>query len=279
MAAEKLEAVQFELEADGVALAGEEVGEGPAVVVAHGLTATRRYVLHGSVALARRGHRLISFDARGHGDSGPAPEGSGYEYEELSADLGAVIARKAGEGEVVIAGHSMGAHTAVASALTRSHKHGALVLICPASLGEPLPEEVLGEWDLLAEGLERDGVDGFIAAYDSGLDPEWRETLLRIARERLSAHRDPKAVAAALRQVPRSLPFEGLSELEFVEAPTLVIASRDEADPGHPYAVAEAWAGRIPGAELVSEEPGESPLAWQGGRLSRVIADFIDRAA
>ena len=40
------------------------------------------------------------------------------------------------------------------------------------------------------------------------------------------------------------------------------------------YANAEAIAGRLPDARLVSESEGESPLAWQGGRLSREIADF-----
>jgi hypothetical protein len=29
----------------------------------------------------------------------------------------------------------------------------------------------------------------------------------------------------------------------------------------------------------VSEEPGESPLAWQGGKLSREIATFCDEPA
>ena len=55
-----------------------------------------------------------------------------------------------------------------------------------------------------------------------------------------------------------------------------MVASYDEADPGHPYAIAEAWAERLPRARLVSEEPGKSPLAWQGGRLSRAIADFLE---
>jgi hypothetical protein len=58
-----------------------------------------------------------------------------------------------------------------------------------------------------------------------------------------------------------------------------VVASRDEADPGHPYAVGEAYAERIPAARLVSEEPGSSPLAWQGGQLSKVIAELAGRAA
>jgi hypothetical protein len=55
-----------------------------------------------------------------------------------------------------------------------------------------------------------------------------------------------------------------------------VVASRDQADPGHPYAVAEAWSQAIPGARLTSEEAGQSPLAWQGGRLSRAIAEFCE---
>jgi len=54
------------------------------------------------------------------------------------------------------------------------------------------------------------------------------------------------------------------------------VASYDEADPGHPYSIAEAWADRLPQGRLVSEEQGQSPLAWQGGRLSRVIADFCE---
>jgi pimeloyl-ACP methyl ester carboxylesterase len=129
----------------------------------------------------------------------------------------------------------------------------------------------------LADGLAGGGVEGFIEAYDRGLDPQWRETLLRIARDRLSLHRDPAAVAEALRQVPGSSPFEDLSELEFLELPVLVVASHDEADPGHPYAVAQQWAERLPQATLVSEEAGASPLAWQGGRLSREIAAFCER--
>ncbi len=57
----------------------------------HGLTATRRYVVHGSKVLPRKGFRTIAYDARGHGESDPAPAGEGYSYAELSADLGRVI--------------------------------------------------------------------------------------------------------------------------------------------------------------------------------------------
>ena len=57
-----------------------------------------------------------------------------------------------------------------------------------------------------------------------------------------------------------------------------VVASRDEADPEHPYATGERYADAIPGARLVSEEEGKSPLAWQGGQLSSVIAETAERA-
>src|SRR6266536_781762 len=111
--AEGLEPSPFEGGSAGVELAGEDVGEGPAVVLLHGLTATRRYVLHGSVALARAGYRLGSYDARGHGESSPAPEGSGYGYGALMEDLRAVVAERASGAPPVLVGHSMGCHTAV----------------------------------------------------------------------------------------------------------------------------------------------------------------------
>ena len=65
--------------------------------------------------------------------------------------------------------------------------------------------------------------------------------------------------------------------------PTVVVASRDEVDPGHPLAVAERYAAAIPGATLVVEDggvdgqPSRSPLAWQGGQLSRVLVELLER--
>jgi pimeloyl-ACP methyl ester carboxylesterase len=272
-----VESAPFETELPGHALAGEEVGDGPAIVLCHGLTATRRYVVHGSRLLPRRGYRAVSYDARGHGESDPAPGGSGYDYPRLIDDLGAVIEDRVDDRRCVLAGHSMGAHTLTGYALTSPDRVAGLVVIGPTYVGTPLSDEQLAYWRSLADGLESGRVEGFIEAYDHDLDPDWRETLLRIARDRLGLHRHPEAVAQALREVPPSRPFEDLSELEFCALPALVVASRDEADPGHPYAVAEQWAQRLPQASLVSEEPGASPLAWQGGRLSREIAAFCER--
>jgi pimeloyl-ACP methyl ester carboxylesterase len=260
---------------DGLAIRGEKAGEGPAIVLCHGITATRHSVVHGSRRLERDGYAVISYDARGHGESDPAPVGEGYGYPELVGDLELVIADQVGDGPVILAGHSMGAQTAVAYALRHPDRLADLVVIGPSYKGT-IGAETISYWDGLAGALEGGGVDGFVDYIDrvQGIDPAWRDSVRRFTRERMLRHRHLDALVVALRQVPRSRPFEAMEELEKLEIPALVVASHDAADPGHPYAVARAYAERLPQARLISEAEGQSPLAWQGGRLSREIAAF-----
>ena len=268
----------------GVSLFAEEAGEGsapaPALVLAHGLTATRRYVVHGSKVLERAGHRIVSYDARGHGDSGPAPDPRAYEYADLVADLAAVLDER-GLDRVVLVGASMGAATTLAYTLEHPERVAALVQITPAHLGLPQTDPAeLARWDALADGLERDGVEGFMRAYgDPPVEPRFRGLILEAIRQRISRHRHPEAVARALRVVPRSKAFEGVVALAQVSVPTLIVVSGDELDPEHPYEVSRIYAEHIEGAELVSEAPGASPLAWRGAQLSRTILGFLERAA
>jgi pimeloyl-ACP methyl ester carboxylesterase len=271
---------EFEVTRDGVTVRGSDAGEGPAVVLAHGLTATRRYVVMGSSALQRGGHRVLAFDARGHGASSPAATPEGYGYEELGADLEAVLDH-AGLQRAVLAGASMGAHTLAWLALHRPERVAGLVIITPAFSGtEDSDPERLARWDALSDGLRNGGVDGFVAAYGEPNVPErLRETVITVIRQRLALHEHPDAVADALRAVPRSRPFASMEDLAAIAVPTVVVASNDEADPEHPQAVGEAYADAIPGARLVIDEPGRSPVAWQGSQLSRVIAEVVEEAA
>jgi pimeloyl-ACP methyl ester carboxylesterase len=256
-------------------LRGERAGEGPPVVLCHGITATRRYVLHGSKALRRAGHAVITYDARGHGESDPAPAGEGYEYPQLVGDLERVLAAQVGDGKLLLGGHSMGAHTAVSYALRHPDRLAGLVVVGPVYTGE-IEASSLAYWDGLAAALESGGVDGFVAyiGENQGIDPRWRDSVLRFTRERMLLQRHPQALVEALREVPRSRPFESLQQLAALEVPALVVASNDDADPGHPFEVAAAYAEALPQARLLSEGEGESPLAWQGGKLSRAIAAF-----
>src|SRR5438552_12793809 len=95
---------------NGAELAGDESGDGIPVFLLHGLTATRRYVVMGSRALERSGHRVIAYDARGHGRSSPAPEAGRYSYRDLGLDLMAVLDALATE-RPVLAVASRGART------------------------------------------------------------------------------------------------------------------------------------------------------------------------
>lgn len=259
---------------------GEVAGEGRPIVLCHGITATRRYVVHGSRALERAGYAVTSYDARGHGESDPAPDDQGYGYPELVGDLERVVATAIGDAPFVLAGHSMGAHTAVAYALQHPERLSGVVVIGPTYTGE-ISAESLSYWDGLAAALEADGVDGFLAYIDrnQATDPAWRDSVQRFTRERMLRQRHPEALVEALRQVPRSRPFGTMEELESLRVPALVVASHDDADPGHPHHVAEAYAARLPLARLTGEAEGQSPLAWQGGRLSREIAAFAAECA
>lgn len=267
------------IERDGVALAVEDGGDGAPVVLLHGLTASRRYVVMGSSALERSGHRVISYDARGHGRSSPAPDHDAYGYSELAADLEAVL-DELGLERATLAGASMGAHTLLRLALGQPSRVGGLVVITPAYDPDTNDDpERLKRWDALAEGLREGGTEGFLAAYGEPRVPEaWRETVLKVIRQRLALHEHPEAVADALHAVPRSRPFQRIDELETISAPVAVVASADEADPAHPQAIGEAYAAAIPGARLITDQPGHSPVAWQGSQLSRVIASVAEQS-
>jgi pimeloyl-ACP methyl ester carboxylesterase len=232
----------------------------------------------GSSLLERTGHRVVAYDARGHGKSAPAEDPAAYGYEDLAADLEAVLDALDIE-HAVLAGVSMGAHTLLRFALEKPERVLGLVVITPAF--DPLTTddpERLARWDALADGLEQGGVDGFIEAYGEPRDGPWHDTVVKVIRQRLSQHEQPGAVADALRVVPRSHPFGQVADLGAISAPTAVVVSDDEPDPGHPREIGEAYAAAIPGAQLVTDRPGHSPIAWQGSQLSKVIAGIADRA-
>jgi pimeloyl-ACP methyl ester carboxylesterase len=260
-----------------VHLAVEESGEGIPVVLLHGLTATRRYVVMGSSSLQRSGHRVVAYDARGHGESGPGEDG--YGYDRLTEDLVDVLDDH-GLDRAVLAGASMGAHTGLRLALERPDRVAGLVVVTPAYTEEDFGDpDSLARWDALSRGFREGGVEGFVEAYgEPSGDAKFRDTVLRVIRQRLGLHEHRDALADALEQVPRSRPFDRVEDLAGVDVPAVVVASGDGADPGHPFAIGERYAETLPQGRLVTEEEGESPLAWQGARLSRVIAELASSA-
>lgn len=262
---------------DGVTLRGEDAGEGPPLLLLHGLSATRRNVVQGSRHLTRRGYRLLAYDARGHGQSDPAPDPAAYEYADLVADLERVLEHLELDSAVLV-GSSMGAATAMTFALARPERVTALVQITPAYTGDETARVTAEVWARLAEALE-EGVDTFVnTAVPRDMPDRWREVARESTRQRMERHEHPQAVADALRVVPLSRAFDGLDELERLDVPTLVIGSRDEADRIHPLHIAREYVRRLPDALLLVEDEGETPIAWRGARLSLAIGDFLERS-
>lgn len=112
--------------ADGVSLRVEAAGPATAaltVVLLHGWTLDRRIWYRQVGALrAEFGDavRVVSYDARGHGDSGCTTRRSAT-LAQLGDDLAEVLAQVAPDGPVVLAGHSMGGMTIMEYA----HRHPA----------------------------------------------------------------------------------------------------------------------------------------------------------
>lgn len=274
---ERSQPTPFAVPGGPATLDGEMAGEGRDLLLLHGLSAARRQVVQGSRHLLRRGCRLISFDARGHGRSAPAPDPDEYEYADLVGDLRRVIAELELGAPPVLVGSSMGAATAMAYALAEPEGVAALVQITPGYDGAPKGED-LPMWDRMSAAVRAGDIEAFItAAGDRDVPERFRETVHTAMHQRMEQHLHLDAVADALRVVPRSAAWDGLDALEGVAVPVLVVGSRDEVDAMHPLALAAEYAERLPDARLVVEDEGESPLAWRGTALSQAIGDFLEQ--
>lgn len=116
-------------------LAFEELGEGPPVVVLHGLFGSGRNWRGVAGALAAQ-HRVLCVDLRNHGKS---PWIDSMTYPEMAADVLALI-RSEGLDRPVVIGHSMGGKTAMTLALESPESVGRLIVvdIAPVSYGDRL---------------------------------------------------------------------------------------------------------------------------------------------
>ena len=251
-------------------------GEGTtSVLLLHGLTSVRRYVLMGSKAVTKRGLRTLGYDARGHGSSTGPSDPNDYTYGNLAADAAEVI-RSRLDGSCLVVGVSMGAHTAIKLALDAPELVEGMLLITPAH--DPDAQVEMGPWLALADGLERGGVEGFVEATDfERVEERWRTISRQATLQRMALHERPYCVAAALRGVPHSRPFQGWEDLSAIDVPTFVVGSRDGPDPGHPLVIAERVAESISGAVLLVEDPEDSPLAWRGASISAAVLDLAKR--
>ena len=219
---------------------------------------------------------MVAYDARGHGalDAGAGPDD--YGYDDLADDLLAVLDDR-GIDRAVLAGASMGAHTrdALRARPPRPRRR-------PRDRHAGLRPRGATATTAASAGTRSPRACGAAASRASSrptatpnVPEQWHETIDRSCTSGSPPTSTPTRSPTRCSAVPRSRAVRGAgTSWPRSTLPTVVVASRDEVDPGHPYAVGERYAEAIPGAELRSEEPGSSPLAWQGGQVSKVISEL-----
>ncbi len=112
---------------DGVELAVEVSGEGPALLLVHGLGGwSVDFADH--VATLARDHTVVTFDHRGHGDSDNPTDPAAYSFDRLVDDTLAV-ADATGLDHFRLLGHSMGGMVARRIAIRHGERVDALVMM------------------------------------------------------------------------------------------------------------------------------------------------------
>ena len=105
-------------------LAFDSIGDGPPLVILHGLFGSRTNWRSIARALSAT-HRVISVDLRNHGGS---PWSDRMDYPEMADDVRKLMARERLQDPAVM-GHSMGGKTAMALALRYPGEVGRLIVV------------------------------------------------------------------------------------------------------------------------------------------------------
>lgn len=224
---------------DGVEIAYEVTGDGPPLVLVHGITESRRGWDPLVPALAED-HTVVALDVRGHGESGPAAT---YDTRAMADDVAAVVA-PLDLGPPVVVGHSMGG--IVVTTFATSHPCRGVVNVDQSIALSDFQELVRGAEPL----LRSDDFGGVITAlFDSMHGPLPDAEVARIGALRRPVQEVVLGVWAPLLELP---PAE-LDELvrtmtSMVQVPYLALHGIDPGpDYGHwleaaiPTATLEVW--------------------------------------
>ena len=246
----------------------------------HGLTATRRNVVQGSRLLARAGlppDRL----RRPRPRRVRARAEPGLRVRRIWWRTSRPCWTRSASSVPVLVGSSMGAATAMAFALEHPERVRALVQITPAYDGRARETAELDHWDALAEALE------------TRRDRRVRRPLRRqrparaLPRGRAAGHPPADGAPPPPRRRRRRRcawsrarrPSTGSSRSRSSTCRCWWSAAATSPTPATRSRSPRSTRAGCRAARLVVEEPGKSPLAWQGAQLSRAIAELPGRQA
>lgn len=245
----------------------EEVGEGPPLLLLHGLGSSGADWLLQRAVFARR-YRVLTFDLRGHGRSAPIPTTSVDRYTvDVATFLDATNWR-----QVHVVGLSLGGMVAQRLALDRPDLVASLILVNTCARLRisllVLPILFLRLWAVARTDPQRLGRSVAANLFPHpDQRPLYEETARRYSQNDLRCYR--AAMIAAGR-------FNVKAELGRLSMPTLVVAGDRDTVISWPHKV--RLARLIPGARLaVIHNSGHATPMDQPARFNRTVLDFLDR--
>jgi pimeloyl-ACP methyl ester carboxylesterase len=142
---------------EGVSIAFRELaGDKPPIILLHGLSSTKN--IWNLVTPYLQPHHVVSYDQRGHGESGHPPDG--YDFGSVTGDLEHLLTALDIERGVIV-GHSWGASVALEFAATRPHRTAGLALV-DGGITE-LSSRPNAKWEETREQLRPPDIDGWPA--------------------------------------------------------------------------------------------------------------------
>lgn len=252
----------------GTSLAWTEEGHGPTAIWAHGLSSSRdaqeTQGMFDWAPVVASGHRLVRYDARGHGHSTFTGASSDYEWKNLAHDLLALLDEVAPGERVAGIGSSMGTATLLHAAVLDPDRFSALVLTSAPTAWETRAAQA-GVYTQLADLVEQQGVAAFEAMMADAPEqpPVFAEVDMLGGELGVSAEAMPTIFRGAARS---DLP--SATAIAAVDVPTLLLSWAG--DPGHPVVTGALLAEYLPDAALrVAATPAQL-AAWGG-----YAADFL----
>jgi pimeloyl-ACP methyl ester carboxylesterase len=260
----------------GIDIYYEEQGsrDDPPLVVAHGLMGSIALSVRFGErpeALATRGLRVVSYDARGHGRSGYSTSQADYRWASLAEDLHEFI-RALGLERASIYGGSMGAGTALMLALDHPDAVDKLVLRAPPPFGEQVrpARRLFGGLSYLYQFLG----SGVTARIVTALPQAHQAQRMNPSNDMRSffASQRREAVVPAIRGLLGSKPQLPTQRFGEITQPALVLTHPN--DVIHPLASGELLHDRMPHARLAV---APTTTYWQehADELADVVASFV----
>lgn len=211
-------------------------GEGPPVVLVHGLGGTLD-IWHGVAELLSLHHHVVALDLRGHGRTGAGR--AQFSIKSWSQDVAALMAELELPAATVV-GHSMGSLIAQHLAVTTPELVDQLVLVGGISYFEPPDKQA---YEQRAKIVDEQGLDEIVDDWLVGaLSPRTHARLPQVTGllRHLFLANDPRSYAKACRALSRAPAIER----EQIGQPTLLLVG--DHDRSTPLRMSEQLHRQIP---------------------------------